>query len=172
MNRAIIVTLPAAPHGPAARRRRGELPPPRRPRVNEYRLQKFSGRVFNEPDQTEWRDLAAKDWREFLDRRFTLSEAQKATLDALDEESTAIIAKGVQQLIQTGGALEITLPEGGKPGKLTLLGPAAQDKPRSKAKAVARTTGSGGAGTSTSFTIPIVHCSFDANCRHWRCRWG
>ena len=171
MNRPIVVTLPASPDGPAARRRRGDLPPPRQPRVNAFRLQKFAGRVFNEPDETEWRELASKDWREFLNRRFALTDTEKATLDTLDAESTSLIAKGIQQLIKSGGALTIALPEHGKSGELTLLGPGADSQLRSKKKAVAPSA-SGRAGASTNFNIPIVHCSFDANCRNWRCKWG
>lgn len=160
----IVIALTPSPDGPTLRRRRGELPPARRPRVNAYRLAKFAQRVFNDRHETEWRDLADNDWRDFMVRRFTLSDAERATLDQLDPAIVEHIASAVRALITSGGALEATLPEGKSGGRLVFLGP----------KAAARTKAAAGSRKPRElrFTIPIMDCSFDANCRNWRCRAG
>ena len=145
---------------PSERRRRGTPAPPRRPRVTSYRLSKFAGRVFNETTESEWRELAAKDWREFMRKRFRLSDAQREAIESIDEEASSSIAATVQELIKTGGAMDIVLPEGRKGGEVTFSGPDG---------------GKGGGGTRAlargrSFSIKILKCTFDANCRNWKCR--
>jgi hypothetical protein len=135
------------------RRRRGELPPPRRPGLNAYRLAKFAGRIFNERSEPEWREVAREDWRAFIDRRFKLTDAERDALAAIDEEVVAQIAETVRELIRSGGELEVTLPEGRKGGELVF---------------------SRGAGTARrrAASAVVLRCSFDANCRNWKCRAG
>lgn len=161
---AMYIVNALSPDGPAMRRRRGDLPPPRRPRVNAYRLAKFAHRVFNDREAGEWRDMATRDWRDFMERRFTLSEAERATLASLDDAIVEHIAQAVRQLAASGGALHITLPEGKSGGRVAFLGPTTTSKRRT----TARKSGS----QDLRFTVPIVDCSFDAHCRNWRCRAG
>jgi len=165
MTDPILLVIPASAEGPAMRRRRGELPPPRRPRLNSYRLSKFANRLFNDKSETEWRDLIAEDWRQFMERRFRLSDAERAALAALDEETVESIANAARELLETGGELQATLPEGKRAGQLVFAGPA---KGRKVTAAAAAAPG----GPTTGFTIPIIKCTFDANCRHWKCRRG
>ena len=146
------------------RRRRGELPPPRRPRLNSYRLSKFANRIFNDKSETEWRDLIAEDWRQFMERRFSLSDAERAALAALDEETVESIANAARQLLESGGEVQATLPEGKRPGQL-VLGAA-------KGRKMAAAAAPGGGGPTSGLTIPIIKCTFDANCRNWKCRRG
>src|SRR6185436_8733013 len=94
------VFVPVSPGGPNMRRRRGELPPPRQPRLNAFRVAKFAHRLFNEKAEEEWRNLAAADWRAFVNRRFKLTDDQRGALAAMDEAVVARIAEAVRQLLE------------------------------------------------------------------------
>ena len=166
MTDPIVVVIPASPDGPAMRRRRGELPPPRQPRLNSYRLAKFANRLFNDKSEAEWRELLAGDWRQFMQRRFRLSDEQHAALSALDADTVASIADAARQLLESGGEVQATLPDGKRGGQL-VLAEAGKERKRAATAAAAP-----GGGTTTGFTIPIIKCTFDANCRNWKCRRG
>lgn len=163
MTDGLVVTIPVSPDGPAMRRRRGQLPPPRRPRLSAYRLAKFADRTFNDRSEQEARDLATADWRGFLEQRFSLSDAEQRALRELPPEVVDEIANAVRALTKSGGAIAVALPEGRKGGEITFFGPEASPRRRAAARP---------SGDSSRYTIPIVKCSFDANCRNWRCRPG
>jgi hypothetical protein len=146
------------------RRWRGEFPPPRRPRLNGYRLAKFADRIFNDPSEAEWRELAGGDWRSFVHRRFVLTDGQREALDAVDDDSVARIAETVRQLIKNGGQLQVTLPEAGKGGEIVF---SRIDEDRNQ-----KAAGAQEASQARRITIPVMKCSFDANCRNWKCRPG
>lgn len=161
MNDRMVVAVPVSPDGPAMRRRRGQPPPPRRPRLDAYRLAKFAGRIFNERSEPEWREVAREDWRAFVERRFKLTDPERDALAAIDQEVVAQIAETVRELIRTGGELEATLPEGRKGGELVF----------SRARTSARARGArGSARRSRAAPVPVLRCTFDANCRNWKCR--
>ncbi len=176
-----IVTIPVGDDGPAMRRRRKEPPPPRRPRIDEYRLAKFADRLFNERSRDEreqdreLRDLAERDWRTYIDARFRLSEAERETLASLPDEVVDHIADAVHTAMSRGGALSVRLPRGKEGGEIVIFGPAPGErasKRTKKASVTARTAGSSTSPGSAGFKIPILKCTFDANCRNWRCRPG
>jgi hypothetical protein len=166
MTDRMIVTIPASPDGPAMRRRRGELPPPRRPRLDAHRLEKFAGRLFNERSEPEWRQLAAEDWRAFLERRFVLTDAERDALAAIDDGTVAQIAETVRELVKAGGELAAALPEGrGERGEIVFSRADGRGRSGRSKPATRRPSG-------RSISIPILKCSFDANCRNWKCRPG
>ena len=144
MSNTMGVFVPVSPDGPAMRRRRGELPPPRQPRLNEFRVAKFAHRLFNEKAEEEWRNLAAADWRAFVNRRFKLTDDQRGALAAMDEAVVARIAEAVRQLLESGGEASIVLPEGRNGGQLVFEATGRKKR-------------------------PVLECSFDANCRNWKC---
>lgn len=168
MTDRMILAIPVSPDGPAMRRRRGELPPPRRPRLNAYRLDKFAGRIFNDRSEPEWRELAAEDWRAFLNQRFVLTDAERDALAAIDEETAAQIAETVRELVKTGGELAAALPEGRRKRGEIIFSRVDPSSRSGRSKGAARKP----SGAGSRITVPILKCSFDANCRNWKCRPG
>jgi len=130
-------------------------------------LAKFADRVFNDRSESDLRDLAAEDWRAFLDRRFLLTDAERAALAAVDGEVAAHIAETVRELIKSGGALEVTLPEARKGGEVVFSRVDSYSRAR-KSKGGARQA----SVRARRITVTILKCSFDANCRNWKCRPG
>jgi len=143
----------APPYSAQERRRRREPPPPRRPSLNTFRLVKFARRLFNERGEPHWRELGAHDWRAFVLQRFRLTLAQKETLATLPDDVVTEIAGAVRRLVEGGGLLEAQLPDDRKSGRLQF----------SESRLV-------GDLPDARMMVPILDCTFDADCRNWRCR--
>ena len=100
-----------------------------------------------------------KDWRAFIASELSLSKTQTDNLQNIPAEEVEKVQRAFREAIKHGGEFSLSLgsesARKGAAGELTIKGAAAA------------------AGkTARSFTIPLVKCTFDANCRNWKCKFG
>jgi hypothetical protein len=99
-----------------------------------------------------------KDWRAFIASELSLSKAQTDNLQNIPAEEVEKVQRALREAIKHGGEFSLSLgsesARKGAAGELTIKGAAAAGK------------------TARSFTIPLVKCTFDANCRNWKCKFG
>ena len=101
----------------------------------------------------------SKDWRAFIAGEFSLSKTQLDNLRSIPPAEVDKVQQALRETIEGGGEFSLTLGSDsarkGATGELIIMrGPAS-------ASASAR-----------RFTIPLVKCTFDANCRNWKCKFG
>lgn len=99
----------------------------------------------------------SKDWRAFVASEFSLSKTQMDNLRSIPATEVNKVQRALREAVERGGEFSLTLgSEGarkGAAGQLTVMG-------------------GGAAATARRFTIPLVKCTFDANCRNWKCKFG
>ena len=98
-----------------------------------------------------------KDWRAFIAGELSLSKTQLDNLRSIPPAEVDKVQQALREAIDGGGEFSLTLGSEsvrkGAAGELVIT--------RGAASASAR-----------SFTIPLVKCTFDANCRNWKCKFG
>ena len=98
-----------------------------------------------------------KDWRAFIASELSLSKTQTDNLQNIPPEEAEKVQRALREAIKHGGEFSLSLgsesARKGAAGELTIRGAAAGK-------------------TARSFTIPLVKCTFDANCRNWKCKFG
>lgn len=104
-----------------------------------------------------------KDWKAFFESEFHLSEMQRTHLQDISAEEGEKIRRGFSEAADKGGDVRLTLASdargrrsAGEPGgSLTISSSAASPS-----------------ATARRFKVPLLHCTFDANCRNWKCKLG
>lgn len=99
----------------------------------------------------------SKDWRAFITSELSLSKTRLDNLRSIPAAEVDKVQRALREAIERGGEFSLTLgsesARKGAAGQLIVM--------RGTAAASVR-----------SFTIPLVKCTFDANCRNWKCKFG
>jgi hypothetical protein len=95
----------------------------------------------------------SRDWRAFIAGELSLSDTQAGNLRNIPANEVAKIQRAFKHVVTHGGEFSVKLGEGKSEGSLII-----------------KMTGTG--ATARSFKIPLLTCTFDANCRNWHCHLG
>jgi hypothetical protein len=99
----------------------------------------------------------SKDWRAFVASQLSMTKTQLDNLRSIPPTEVDKVQRALREAIERGGDFSLTLgsesSRKGAGGQLIVMG-------------------GGAAATARNFTIPLVKCTFDANCRHWKCKFG
>jgi|GEM_PF-4421330 len=98
-------------------------------------------------------DKLRGNWMKLIQAELPLSNDQKEHLSLVPKEHAKELQSAIAMVVEKGGKIHIDRENEHSPGTLVV-------EPKSH-------------GTHTAeFSLPIFHCTFDANCRHWHCGWG
>ena len=95
----------------------------------------------------------SRDWRALIATELSISVVQAENLRSIPAEEVAKVQRAFKHVVTHGGEFNVKLGEGQSEGSLII-----------------RMTGTG--TTQRTFKIPLITCTFDANCRHWHCHVG
>ncbi len=95
----------------------------------------------------------SRDWRAFIKGELSFTETQSDNLSNIPAGEADKVQRAFKHVVTHGGEFSVRL--GSKDSSGTL---------------VIKITGTG--AKARRFTIPILTCKYDANCRNWKCHWG
>lgn len=103
-----------------------------------------------------------RDWRAYVLASFRLKSRQKESLDAIPPEVVEDIQRALRQALESGGgSARIRLVSGSKRA----------DARGELVVSAAKRSRQGGGGSAARLKVPILRCTFDADCRDWDCTW-
>jgi hypothetical protein len=103
-------------------------------------------------DPTRARQLKG-DWMKLLQAELAVTDRQKEHLSLVPAGDAKELQSAIALVVDHGGTIHIDRDSEHSPGVLVV-------QPKQPG------------GETLDFSIPIFHCTFDANCRNWHCGWG
>lgn len=110
-------------------------------------------------------DKLRGNWMKLIQSELPLSEAQKEHLSLVPAEHAKELQSAIGMVVQNGGKIHIDREDEHSPGTLVV-------EPNHHGTKTAELTRTAELSHTAEFSLPIFHCTFDANCRHWHCGWG
>lgn len=95
----------------------------------------------------------SRNWRALIAGELSISVIQAENLRSIPADEVAKVQRAFKHVVTHGGEFKAKLGEGKSEGSLII-----------------NMTGTG--ATLRTFKITILTCTFDANCRNWRCHLG
>ena len=94
-----------------------------------------------------------EDWRQLVLDEFAVTAEQRASLADIPPDDARKLQDAVALVVDQGGTIRLERESERSPGRLIVA-----PEP---------------AGSATAeLSVGVFHCTYDANCRNWRCGWG
>jgi hypothetical protein len=128
----------------------GWVPARRKPPLTTATANQWITNVLADPVRA--RQLRA-DWRQLVLDEFTVTAEQRASLADIPPDDARELQDAVSLVVDQGGTIRLERESERSPGRLVVApGPAGP--------------------VTAELSVGIFHCTYDANCRNWRCGWG
>ena len=94
-----------------------------------------------------------EDWRQLLLDEFAVTAEQRASLADIPPDDARELQNAVALVVDQGGTIRLERESERSPGRL-IVAPEPADS------------------ATAELSVGVFHCTYDANCRNWRCGWG
>jgi len=118
-------------------------------RLTTPKLNRWLASAVSDPALAE---ALRRDWRKAVQQAFQLTASQAEHLAGIPDREFSLISNAVQKVVGNGGLLRVDRKSENSAGDLYIEPAAPEGSPRLR--------------------IPILHCSFAADCSDWSCGPG